>query len=299
MRLITFLNELSHPTADLSDEQAKASVVALIGVLRDIKKIRPSLELHSSLPLPAINIGGQRTLSSLRTDGNTREEWQFLRGLENRAFDLSGDLYDLATEYEHEGDRCIGLGFAHALESLAVSFESPRWSDSAVQLLCRELDAKGELITSTVSVKHAGSSVNVVELDAWLKTIPHKLATDGVELWNNRLEYFPSLRLLPRTEQQIIGLRNGASSLNSINFRLWQLQCSAQNWAPGTPLPTFLSKVTPEHEKRKNLCRFESTSSGEQLFDLHARYTPGAGRIHIWCNPKDHTIEIAHIGEKL
>lgn len=299
MRLITFLNELSHPTDECSDKQAKASVATLIGVLRGIKKIRPSLELHSSLPLPSINIGGQRTLSALRTDGNTREEWQFLRGLENRAFDLKDDLYDLAAEYEYEGDPCLGLGFAHALESLAVSFESPRWRDSVVQLLYRELDAKGELITSTVSVKHAASSVNVEELDAWLKTIPHRLATDGADLWKNRLEYFPSLRFLPRTEQQIIILKNGAPTLNSINLRLWQLQCSAQNWAPGAPLPTFSSKVTPEYESRKNLCRFESASSGEQIFDLHARYTPGAGRIHIWCNSKENVIEIAHIGGKL
>lgn len=299
MRLITFLNELSHPSDDLTDEQAKASVTTLIKVLREIKKIRPSLELHSALPLPSINIGNQRTLASLRSDGNTREEWQFLRGLENRAFDLSSDFSDLSTEYEYAGNRCLGLGFAHAFDSLAVSFGSPDWKESIVQLQCHELNTDAELATSEVFVRHAASDTHLEELDAWLKTMPHRIATDGQDLWDNRLEYFPALCLLPRTEEQLVSLKSGAATLNPINFRLWQLQCAAQDWNPDSPLPVFLSKVTPEYEKRRNLCYFDSQSSGEQLFDLHARYTPGAGRIHFWCNTRNRTIEIAHIGEKL
>lgn len=299
MRLITVLNELSHPTDELSDEQAKATVGTLIGVLKALKKIRPQLELHSDAPLPSINLGRHRTLASLRASPSTLEEWQFLRGLNNRAFDMNAEVQDLSIDYEYNGTPCVGLGLAHALESLAVSFAGEQWDRTAIELLCRELDPTGEINSSTVTARHAASTSNVTALHTWLNTVPLVYAADGMELWNNRENHFPSLRFLPRTQEQLISLQNGSSALAPVNERLWQLQSAAHNWAANAPLPVFLSKVTPEYEQRRNRCYFESLASGEQLFDLHARYTPGAGRIHFWCNTANRTIEVAHIGEKL
>lgn len=299
MRLVSFLNELSHPSDQLSDGEAKENVSKLIKLLREIKKVRSGLELHSIQPLVSINMGNHRTLSSLRTDGSTREEWQFLRGLENRAFDLSGELHDLTIDYEHKGAECVGLGLAHAIDALAVSFEGADWSESSLELVCRELANDGELSESLVCVRHAATEENLADLLEWLRRIPLKNYASGEEMWEGRAEAFPSLLFLPRTQQQLASLKNGSESLSPVNLRLWQLECAAKNWEQDRGLPSFLSKVTPEHEQRKNLCQFESIASGMQYFDLHARYTPGAGRIHIWCNPENHTIEIAHIGHKL
>ena len=299
MRLVTFLNELSHPSDRMSDGEAKQNVSKLIKLLREIKRIRSGLELHSIQPLVSVNMGNQRTLSSLRADGNTREEWQFLRGLENRAFDLSGELHDLAIDYEHKGVPCVGLGLAHAIEALAVSFEGADWSESSLELVCRELANDGELSESFVYVRHAATEENLADLREWLRLIPLENYASGEEMWARRAEAFPSLLFLPRTEQQIVPLKYGSEALGPVNLRLWQLECAAQNWEQGRGLPSFLSKVTPEHEQRKGLCQFESVASGVQYFDLHARYTPGAGRIHMWCNPENHTIEIGHIGHKL
>lgn len=299
MRLITVLNELSHPTDQLSDAQAKATVRVLISVLKELKKIRPALELHTASPLPSVSLGSHRTLSTLRADASTREEWQFLRGLDNRAFDMADAIHDMSIDYEYEGRQCIGLGLAHALESLAVSFEGEPWVRTTLELLCRELDSAGEIETSTVPVKHVASSAHVAELLAWLQTIPLIYAVDGQALWENREEYFPSLHFLPRTQQQLASLQNGSLALAPINERLWQLENAAKNWPANSPLPTFASKITAEYEQRQNLCYFESANAGRQLFDLHARYTPGAGRIHFWCNTTNRTIEIAHIGNKL
>ncbi|MEW9679857.1 hypothetical protein [Pseudomonas sp. TE50-2] len=299
MRLITVLNELSHPTDQLSDAQARATVRVLIGVLKELKKIRPALELHTASALPSISLGSHRTLSTLRADASTREEWQFLRGLDNRAFDMADAIHDLSVDYEYEGTQCIGLGLAHALEALAVSFEGEHWGRHTIDLICRELDQDGEIKNSPASVKHVASSAHIAELLAWLRTVPLVLATNGQALWDNREEYFPTLHFLPRTRQQLIDLQNGSLALAPVNERLWQLEIAAKNWPANSALPTFSSKVTPEYEQRRSLCYFDSASSGEQLFDLHARYTPGAGRIHFWCNTTNRTIEIAHIGEKL
>lgn len=299
MRLVAFLNELSHPTDEMSDVDAKRSVEDLIRTLRRIKDIRPALELHSVLPLPSIVIGRGRVLSSLRTDGDSRDLWRFLRGLQNKAFDFIDESIDFSVEYEHEGERCIGLGLAHACESLAVSFVGKKWADSAVELVCYELDDDGDIGESIVRVRHAAEDTDVLELQDWLRALPLTQFEDGEDLWNKRQQSFPSLRFLPRTEQQLLSLRCGSPELQAINLKLWQLERAAQDWSENTPLPSFSSKVTPEHKQRQKLCQFESSSYGVQSFDLHARFTPGAGRIHIWCNSKDRTIEVGHIGDKL
>jgi hypothetical protein len=57
--------------------------------------------------------------------------------------------------------------------------------------------------------------------------------------------------------------------------------------------------VTPEAEQRKRLCMFVDLDGIERLFDWHARFTPGAGRIHLRLVPEEGKARIAHIGLKL
>ncbi|MEU3217046.1 hypothetical protein [Streptomyces sp. NPDC006971] len=62
--------------------------------------------------------------------------------------------------------------------------------------------------------------------------------------------------------------------------------------------PEWQSKVTPEGETRKRVCRF--ADDGEQeTFHLHARFTPGAGRIHFRTIGEEGKIRIAHVGGKI
>ncbi|WP_440063230.1 hypothetical protein ACTAB2_13115 [Pseudomonas syringae] len=300
MKFLSFLNDLSHHQREISHEQVKIGLRSLIVLLRAIKRIRPELELHSSVPISGISLGGAHTLASVGADADTRDEWRFIRALDNKAFDLSREIADLSIEYEYQGQLSAGLGLAHLFDSLAVSFTFPEWDLTSIDILRRELQEDEELNETTVSVRHASTLQNLEILRQWCATIPIEHAKDGEELWANREGNFPSLRFLDRTQAQILSLRAGSPELHAICIRLWQLESAAQQWNPRTnPLPTFLSHVTPEHIRRRALCYFNDANGERCLYDLHARYTPGAGRIHFLCDTAQQLIEIAHIGQKL
>src|SRR5690242_17502516 len=85
MTFLTFLNELSYPVGHLSQDEARHAARTLIAVLKDLKSERSDLALHSSEPLSNVPLGEGLWLSSLRADGETLDDWRFLRGLENRS----------------------------------------------------------------------------------------------------------------------------------------------------------------------------------------------------------------------
>lgn len=65
--------------------------------------------------------------------------------------------------------------------------------------------------------------------------------------------------------------------------------------------PEWKSKVTPESESSNNEGRsgFEDLDGRPRLFDLHARFTPGPGRIHMRLITEAGKVRIAYIGRKL
>ncbi|MFF9347790.1 hypothetical protein [Streptomyces sp. NPDC014734] len=81
---------------------------------------------------------------------------------------------------------------------------------------------------------------------------------------------------------------------------LERLDAAAAAWDPATMKePEWQSKVTPEGETRKRVCRFEDVDGKWETFHLHARFTPGAGRIHFRPIGEEGTIRIAHVGGKI
>jgi hypothetical protein len=59
------------------------------------------------------------------------------------------------------------------------------------------------------------------------------------------------------------------------------------------------SRVTPESETRRHLCKFADFDGESRIFDLHGRFTPGEGRIYFRLVPQERTATIAYIGLKL
>lgn len=64
-------------------------------------------------------------------------------------------------------------------------------------------------------------------------------------------------------------------------------------------VPVWRSKITVEGEQRKLLCRFTDLDGQVRVFDLHGRFTPGAGRVHFRLVPEEGKARVAHVGLKL
>ncbi|MCK1542123.1 hypothetical protein IVB12_09085 [Bradyrhizobium sp. 179] len=286
MAFLTFLNELSYPQGSQTQASAREVVRTLIALLKELKAERSDLALHSSVPLGAVPLGDNLWLSALRADADTIDEWRFLRGLENRApFHIGLDRKIAANvDFEFEDKSAIALGLAYEFDALAVSFDCETWRRSEVDVFRLELQDEA-LESEVVVVRNASIRGHVDPVRAWMRIVALQAPSDGDDLWDNRAERFPRLRFLPRVEEQVRSLRSGAPELLAVNRRLWEIQCALAEWNPEShALPTFRTKVTPEHEQRRSLFNFVDVQGEVRCFDLHARYTPGAGRIHLWCD---------------
>jgi len=302
MTFLTFLNELSYPRGAVSQLLAREAVRTLIALLRELKRERSDLALHSSVPLNNIPLGDNLWLGSLRADGETLDEWRFLRGLENRApfhFGLDHEI-EGNVDYEFENESAAALGFVHEFDALAISFDSEAWRSPTVKVTRIELQEDGTLELEDVCVRNASLNTHVEPLRTWIRIIALQEPQDGDDLWANRTARFPRLRFLQKVEAQIRSLKAGSPALFAVNRRLWEIQSALSAWDfTSVSLPTFRTKVTPEREQRRDLFEFKDLNGEIRCFDLHARFTPGAGRIHFWCDSSDGTAAIGYVGEKI
>lgn len=112
------------------------------------------------------------------------------------------------------------------------------------------------------------------------------------ELWRLKSVVFPRLRFINQCQNQLSGLEHEAF-IQVIN-RLTELNEAATEWPDTAPSPTWGSRVTPEYENRRRLCYFTDNEGETHLYDLHARYTPGAGRIHIRLLRRERMMGLLH-----
>jgi hypothetical protein len=309
MALYVFLNELSQPDNPIAAEPGGLVVNGLVDLLRAVKRRRRDTVLHSAVPLRDVRIGESYSIAVWCNDGDRREEWRFLRSLQDRApfqvrlAELGIDVME--TDYRHGEDRAEGLGLAHMFGGLAVSLDyEPRWRDLSV-LLTREAleereDGEVDIVAADVETVHASHPDHVEEHGDWLEHACRQPVADGADLWRRRGELFPRLDFLPRVEGQLRALQASNPWFGAVAQRLDELNAVLGDWDPtNTPEPQYRSRVTPEHAQRKRLCRFEDLDGEARVFDLHARFTPGAGRLHFRLDPEPRRAVIAHVGRKL
>jgi hypothetical protein len=302
MTFIVFLNELSFPSGAVDEAAAEIATLELAKTLQHLRRIHSSTALHSSVPLGSIPLGDDQWLGTVMARSHNRDEWRLLRGFENRApfrVDL-GEAFGLEAEYRHKNILADGLGLSHTVGTLSVSFADEDWLVSTVPLHRMSLNEDGVMDEQLVHVHHASTAVHIAEQQESLRRMPGEQVRDGEELWARRGEIFPHLLFLPRTEDQLRSFKAGEVRLASVSHALMDLEIAAGRWqTEDAVMPTFLTRTTPEAEQRSKLFYFDDLSGERRCFNWHSRYTPGAGRIHFWCDRSKGQLSIAHVGEKV
>ncbi|MFE9922796.1 hypothetical protein ACFYQA_14785 [Streptomyces sp. NPDC005774] len=235
-----------------------------------------------------------------------RALWQRLRALQGRspvrsvfsAEDAADHL-----EYRHNGEVVLGLGAAHFMDGIAVSLPVARqWQADSVTLERSELteddDGTLERRHDTVDVRHLSAEPHLdVHLD-WIRAARREGVTTGSRIWDSCADLYPHLTFLPRVESRLSGLN--PHWVVPVRRTLERLEEAVAAWDPASMAePEWRTKVSPEGETRKRVCRFTDLDGETRTFDLHARFTPGAGRIHFRLVPEKRTIRLAHIGSKV
>ena len=154
-----------------------------------------------------------------------------------------------------------------------------------------------EFEVETVDVRHLPALPDVDEHRTWIRESSLARAATGRQIWERRADLYPHLQFLPRTEAQLSDL--DSRWVVPVRRCLEKLEAAAATWDPATMAePEWQTKVTPEGETRKRVCRFEDDGKLE-IFHLHARFTPGAGRIHFRLVGEEGRLRVAHIGGKI
>ncbi|MGW4299124.1 hypothetical protein ACWEHT_05055 [Streptomyces sp. NPDC004646] len=304
---LLFLNEKSW-AATCDQTRADAAMANFVdAVLAVVKEDRAETSLVSQDGLKSLEIAQGYPIGKwIGSSPKNHARWQRLQALRNRSPIRSvypePDIDD-SLEYRYQGDKVLGLGAAHFMDGVAVSLPVAReWQTPAVSLDRTELverdDASLEFERETVEVRHISAPPHVDEHLAWIRKSRFARATTGRQIWEGKADLYPHLQFLPRTEAQFGDL--DPHWVLPVRRGLERLDAAAAAWDPVLmPEPEWQSKVTPEGETRKRVCRFEDFDGQSATFHLHARFTPGAGRIHFRLIGEEKKIRIAHIGGKI
>lgn len=274
-----------------------------VALLRYVKQVRPEAALVSPVKREDLELAhGYYVNQWIGARPRNKDLWRFIQGMQNRA-PYSAVLPPgtaEGTEYAINGKEAKGLGAAHLMDGLLVSLlVDPAWDALWVDAICDELDDEGaEILSGPVSVRHAATKEHAHSHEDWVRRSGLSAFRFGSDIWDAHADAYPYLEFLPRVEADLADL--GPEWVIPAANRLSTLNEAVAEWDPkvaGEPL--WRSKVTPESENRRKYCWWDDLDGERRLFDLHARFTPGAGRIHMRLVAAASKVRIAYIGRKL
>jgi hypothetical protein len=303
--VLLFLNELSCASIE-SRPSVDRAMVQLVELLRTVRRWRGDIALVSQVPLGTVELAkGYSMQQWISAEAANRDRWRIIRAIQNRApcssvipEGLSRDV-----EYQHDGRRADGLGAAHLLNGLAISLcLSSVWGRSWIPLL-RSILVEGDdsgdpaIKEERVDVRHAATLDHAADHRIWVQEAGRDSLASGASIWASRGSFFPHLTFLPRVEEDLRDLRQ--DWVQSVVEVLLKLEQAVAEWKPSeVASPNWRTKITGDSETRKGLCEFLDTDGVIHIFELHARFTPGPGRLHFRLVPDDGTARIAYIGRK-
>ena len=299
-----YLNECSFHVAVDSEGEAKRLFGYFYGLLRHLDRRVGGLSIVAHRKLTDLTIGPHPAAIWFAGD---RERVRRIRLMASRApFDvdfesvreeLRGDL-----EFRYEGEEVIGLGLASWHDSLAVGVNRPPWRtpELALQRFLVAESLAGELIEQeeTVTCRHATTEQHVEHHAQWIDAERVDLPRTPDELWQYVDRWYPNIALHPRVRAQLVDLGAASPGFSQVVEKLAALQASLGAWN-GVGVPDWGVHVTGEYGGREKLCWFEDLDGEERLFEQHARFTPGEGRIHFRLDGLNQRIVVAYIGRKL
>lgn len=249
------------------------------------------------VPFAQKMISTSRSLVSLIGQRETSEEIRVLMSAANRA---PAAAIDSGIEVALDGVSHWAAQMAYQTDGVILTISIyPECEPTEFEVKISYLTESGGLDELTATLENIFDEESLRHHRNVLENKGTSIPEGGAEaVWVSRQEIFPRLRFLKDVEGHIAQL--GTHELEQVFLRLLLLNRSAYEWgAEEVSYPRWRTKVTNESDSRRGLCQFRDDFGVERNYETHARYTPGAGRIHFRCVEVERVIEVAYIGEKL
>lgn len=306
---VLFLDDASRHVGVVNRAQAEQTAMTLLDTLKSLRKINKKFALNTAKPIAQYQIADNWTLQSILGGIAFREEWDFIRTLNDRspfAVGLEDGLLQEVNDMEFRTRPgqvlSSALAWAALMDSATVSFNAhPDWSQAWVDTGYCVLEDDGELREDETRVKNASQIAHAEAHVDWLKLLGFSLVPTALQVWSERVDRFPGLRFLPRIEKDLLALEgSGIPFLQAISA-LESLAHDVAQWKAESPRPDFSTRASAEFEQRKKLCWANDDVTGRlELFDWHTRFTGGlAGRVHFRVDSTNRSIVVAYVGGKL
>lgn len=297
-----FFNELACPSPRSRDRVlVDDAMVTFARLLRHIARLRADAAMVSAVHLTDLELAPGYYLAEWAGQPQHRDLFRAIRSVQNRApfTSVLPDGVGDGVDYLWNGLRAEALAAAHLLDGLLLDdCWDAAWVQGHRERLLDTGDGDAVIKPDSVWVRHAATASNATEHEDWIRTCGLPEPERGTDIWNNRQELYPHLEFLPRLQHQLDDLV--PEWVAPVALELRRLGDAIADWNPAMrSLPSWRSKVTREFEMRKLLCEFTDLDGEVRMFDWHARFTPGKGRLHFRLVPEQSTARIAYIGPKL
>lgn len=318
MDVFLVFNELSAQDIDISDPSARYKAVErmerFVQLIRTARKLGVNVFRHDG-GFTEIQLADGYSINEWLHDGTIDRDYrtylrscvtgyEYLTATDMQAIEISHE-YDFSID----GRRAVGLGFAHLLGSLAVSFESgqQKWNTSSLHLTRTELDASlTEIIEKEEVVPHVSHQQHFETHRQWLNRRLKEAVTNGESLYEKLETWFPHLIFVDEVQRQIREMSAGTPQLRQVVDRLFALEHYCAGWTDGAfDADEIGCKVSPESEsvsanpRLRKMREFKLPSGQVAYFEWHMRLTPDAWRLHFLPIPADRKIGIGYVGRHL
>lgn len=137
-----------------------------IGAVRAARKLRPDLVIAGDVPFSSVSLAsGTLPLAAILRGSSYKEEWRFLRGLEQAS---PWDAYPSCSQPPDnerilfQGAVAVGMLWARQNGSTIVSFAfPPDWIDSHVNAQLAQTDDAGNTTSTTVALPNISTPAHV------------------------------------------------------------------------------------------------------------------------------------------
>jgi hypothetical protein len=297
MALALALNVFEISDAEIQNGFHVEPIKNAAAALKLISSVRADFHVVLDVPFVQKMISRGRSLASLIGQQNLAEEVRVIMAAANRAPPAS---LDQGIDVKVSGEFLWAAQMAYQADGLILTIATGgNYRTPYFEATISYLNGLGEVEFHSASVENVFDEDSSRQHQATWEQKGATLPDGGSqEIWRSRHTIFHSIRFLNRVEQDIARL--GVDELEQVFSKLLLINRSASEWSSGkVNYPSWRSKITNESDSRRSLCDFLDDSNVTQNYESHARYTPGAGRIHFRCIDQVRIVEVAYIGEKL
>lgn len=305
---VLFLDDASRFVGIADKALAEQLVMTLLNTLISLRKVNKRFALNTAVPIAQYEVAEGWTLQKLLGGALHRDQWDFIRQLNNRS-PIAAEMEDYllqevnGMEFRTQAGqvKSAALAWAALLESATVSCDAqPDWKQPWINIEFTKLQDDGNLTDSVGQVRNVSQADHVVVHVDWLKLLGLSDGPSAIQVWQERADRYPGLRFLGRVERDLVTLEGTGAPFRQALSALEALAQAAGNWTAESAWPEF-SNADPESATRRQFCWADDDVSGKrECFDWHTRFTGSFhGRVHFRVDEAARKIVVAYIGLKL